>query len=108
MASPKRAFNVVFTLSKREEGGKMANHVKSDVMIITVKHDKSVEVHYKKNGNPKKLPKIGQQHPDNQRPIEPETGTEKAEVIGYIKWHHHNPDCITLDIGGALYQICFP
>jgi hypothetical protein len=95
-------------MAKSETATSTRNHVKSDVMTITIKHDKTFQVAYKKNGNPNnKLPKIGDRHPDNNRPIEAEEGTEKAETIGYIKWHHHNPDCITVEIGGAQYQICF-
>jgi hypothetical protein len=30
-----------------------------------------------------------------------------AAVFAQLKWHHHNPDCITFEIGGAQYQICF-
>ena len=83
------------------------NVVKSEHMIITVKHDKTIEVHYKKN-NPKKLPKIGEVHPEKPGTyIEPEDGTGGAVSFATIKWHHHS-DCITLDIGGALYQICWP
>ena len=84
------------------------NVVKSQFMIITIKHDKTIEVAYKKNSNPKKLPKIGEEHPDNPGTIiEPEDGTGGAAQFATIKWHHHS-DCITLDIGGALYQICWP
>jgi hypothetical protein len=84
------------------------NIVKSEYMIITVKHNKDIEVQYKKNGNPKKLPKIGERHPDNPDPIEAEDGTQYATPIATIKYHHHS-DCITLDLGGgAVYQICWP
>lgn len=83
------------------------NTVKSEHMIITVKHDKTIEVAYKKN-NPKKLPKIGEEHPEKPGTyIEAEDGTGGAAQFATIKWHHHS-DCITLDIGGALYQICWP
>ena len=94
-------------MAKLESETVAKNVVKSEVMIITVKYDKTIEVAYKKNGNPKKLPKIGDNHPDNNRPIEPEDGTGGAAQFAAIKWHHHS-DCITLDIGGALYQICWP
>ena len=83
------------------------NVVKSEYMIITIKHDKTHQVEYKKNNTPKKLPKINDNHPDNNRPIEAEDGTEYATVIGTIKYHRHS-ECITLDIGGAQYQICWP
>jgi hypothetical protein len=83
------------------------NVVKSEHMIITVKHDKTIEVAYKKN-NPKKLPKIGEEHPEKPGTyIEAEDGTPQAVSFATIKWHHHS-DCITLDIGGAQYQICWP
>jgi hypothetical protein len=95
-------------MAELEEATSLKNHVKSEAVIITVKVNKDVNVQFLKNGNPKKLPKIGDNHPDNNRPIEAEEGTEQAAIIGYIKWHHHNPDCITIDIGGAQYQVCFP
>jgi hypothetical protein len=94
-------------VAKLETATPPANHVESGVMIITVKVNKDIAVEYVKNGNPKKLPKIGENHPDNGRPIVKEHGTDDATTIGLIKWHHHNPDCITLEIGGAQYQICF-
>jgi hypothetical protein len=48
----------------------------------------------------------------------PEVGTEGIEVsppppggygqVALIKWHHHSPYCITLDIaGGGQYEVCF-
>jgi hypothetical protein len=53
------------------------------------------------------LPKIGDPHPCNGKPIAEENGTLDAPPFAHIKWHHHS-DCITIDIGGALYQICWP
>jgi hypothetical protein len=90
----------------------MANHVTSKEMIITVILDpngdpdiKSVE--FDDGGIKKTLPKVGEKHPGNPNKIEKEKGTNVAAVFAQLKWHHHNPDCITFEIGGAQYQICF-
>ena len=91
------------------------NSVRSKKMIITVILDaigdpdlESVE-YIDLNGNKKPLPKVGEGHPDpgNDNPIVREKGTLVAAVFAQLKWHHANPDCITFEIGGAQYQICF-
>jgi hypothetical protein len=91
------------------------NHVTSDEMRITVDVNthqiKSVEYLNPKTGKHERLPKIGDPHPDpeNGKPIVAEPGTTTAALCAEIKWHHHNPNCITLtDSGGAQYQVCFP
>ena len=89
------------------------NHVASKEMIITVILDGSGDpdiksVEFVDNGGLKKhLPMVGKKHPDNPDPIVKEKGTNVATVFAQLKWHHHNPDCITFEIGGAQYQICF-
>ena len=88
----------------------MANHVASERMLITVnaRNLKIEEVHFvDSKGEKKRLPKIGERHPDNPNPIVAEPGTDTAEAFAHIKRHHHNPNCITLtDAGGAQYQVC--
>ena len=91
----------------------MANHVRSREMIITVKLDANNDPDIKSvefiDGSTKKtLPKVGDNHPGNGNKIEKEKGTNVAAVFAQLKWHHHNPDCITFEIGGAQYQICDP
>jgi len=89
------------------------NPVKSKKMILTVILDTNGEpdidtVEFVDNaGQNKPLPKVGQPHPGGGT-IGPERGTLTAAVFAQLKWHHHNPECITLEIGGAQYQICFP
>ena len=53
------------------------------------------------------LPRITDLHPVNGKPITEDTGTANAPPFAHIKWHHHS-DCITIDIGGAVYQVCWP
>ena len=87
------------------------NHVSSQYVIITVNvtNGKIDEVQYvDSQGNRKHLPKIGEAHPGNGKPIMKEPGTDSAAAFAQLKWHHHNPDCITIDIGGAQYQVCWP
>ena len=89
------------------------NHVESKKMIITVILDTNGEpdlesVEFVDNNSQKRtLPRVGDEHPINHNPIVKEKGTLLATVFAQLKWHHHNPDCITFEIGGAQYQICF-
>ena len=59
------------------------------------------------NGIYKPLPPVGEPHPAKEGNITAETGTTAAHQFGKMKWHHHS-DCITIEIGGAEYQICWP
>ena len=94
-----------------------ANYVASKVIRITlnvvapngmadeIQHQ--VEYLDDNSGFNKPLPRVGDPHPGNGRPIEAEHGTGGATAFAHIKWHHHS-DCITIDIGGAQYQVCWP
>ena len=53
------------------------------------------------------LPRIGDPHPANGERITEDEGTADAPPFAHIKWHHHS-DCITIEIGGAQYQVCWP
>ena len=92
-------------------GAPPANPVKSQKMIVTIILDAAGDpdiqsVEYVNDSGPHPLPKVGQTHP-NGGTIGPERGTLTAAVFAQLKWHHHS-DCITFEIGGAQYQICFP
>ena len=93
----------------------MGKQIKSDEMLIRVDvRTQKVTVEYTKNGNRKKLPKIGDTDPDDGVIIEPDPHTDNSkpinEQVRVIKHHWHNPgeDCITVEIGGATYQVCWP
>ena len=60
------------------------------------------------NGFHRHLPKIDDPLPTGSGMITAELGTDTAATIGYIKYHRHNPECITIEIGGAQYQVCWP
>jgi hypothetical protein len=89
----------------------MGKQIKSDEMLIRVDvRTQKVTCQYTKNNVRKNLPKVGDRDPDDNEEIvlEPHTGEAKPiqDQVRIIKWHHHSPDCITVEIGGAQYQVC--
>ena len=75
-------------------------------MILLETFKKLVE-YLDNDGFYRPLPKIGDPHPASGERIVEEEGTSNAPPFAHVKWHHHS-DCITIDIGGSTYQICWP
>jgi hypothetical protein len=91
----------------------MAKQMKSPEMLVRINVlTQQVTCQYIQDGVWKDLPKIGDIDPEDKEKIEPEPHTPNAvpikDQIRSIKYHSHSPDCITVDIGGAQYQVCWP